>query len=193
MLILGESHYTGNPEEVGTTPLGFTSGVVDLLALQKRHQFFGKLQEVVTGKPRRLQTSDDRRGFWRSVAFYNFVPVLIDGRPVSAGGARRRPTATQFQQGIEPFHSIRNELKPTAVIVCGLETWSVLAPSLDGFEGPERDVIYYDDGTAVYARTQHPSWPGFDTEKWYARIAGLIELSAQERQLGWKQTWRAEQ
>ena len=191
LLILGESHYTRNPAEVGTTPPGFTTGVVEGLAIHGRHQFFGKLHEIVVGTPRRGHTAADKEAFWSAVAFYNWVPVLCDGRPVAEGGAQRRPTPEMFRAGAQPFADVMARLEPEAVIVCGLELWETVAPTLPGFgPNPDRDVVYYDDGRAVFARIEHPSYPGFKPAYWYPRIHHLIELTAEPRRAGAKTMWK---
>ncbi|ALN75748.1 hypothetical protein M673_23640 (plasmid) [Aureimonas sp. AU20] len=189
LLILGESHYTKDLSKVGCTPAGFTSDVVEGLGIHGRHAFFGKLHEIVTGLRRGDQSPEDKIAFWNSVAFYNYVPVLVDGRDTKEGGAGRRPTDAMFKAGAESFQSIRREINPDAVIVCGLTLWDYLAPTLNQFEGPPRDVIYYDDGDTLYARIQHPSWAGFTTDKWYYRIHRLIEMTAEPRQAGRREVW----
>ncbi|MDQ0324599.1 hypothetical protein J2R99_000448 [Rhodopseudomonas julia] len=190
LLILGESHYSKRVEEIGETPEKFTENVVRYFGIERRHNFFGKVQEVVTGVPRKQQTAADKKVFWNAVAFYNWVPTIVDGRPVSEGGARRRPTDDMFRAGGAPFQVIRRRLEPRAVIVCGLTLWDHVAPTLDSFGHADRDVIFYDDGNCMYARISHPSTPRFDTRKWCRRVGHLLELSAQPRQLGRKIRWQ---
>jgi hypothetical protein len=191
LLILGESHYTRDLAEVGTTPDGFTTEVVEHFAIRNRHQFFGKLHEIVVGTPRRAHTAGEKEAFWSTVAFYNWVPVLCDGRPLAAGGAQRRPTPEMFRAGAQPFADVLNELEPDAVIVCGIELWDTVAPTLPGFgPKPDRDVVYYYDGRTVFARIEHPSYPNFKPAYWYPRIHRLIELTAEPRQVGTKVMWK---
>ncbi len=189
LMIVGESHYSKDPSEAGTAPEGFTTGVVDYLALKKRHQFFGKVQEIVTGEPRRDQTAADRAAFWHSVVFYNYVRELVDGRSFADGGARRRPSEEMFRRGAEPFREIRRRFEPHVVIICGLETWRYLAPTIGILES-SRDILFFDDGTSLYGRIQHPSWPGFDTRKWHGRIRSLMDQAERPRVRGWHERWK---
>ena len=109
LLILGESHYTKDPAEVGTTPPGLTTRVVEHFAIRNRHQFFGKLHGIVVGTPRRSHATVDKEAFWDAVAFYNWVPVACDGRPVADGGAQRRLTPAMFRSGVKPFADVMGE------------------------------------------------------------------------------------
>ncbi|WP_427024703.1 hypothetical protein ACP4J4_01690 [Aureimonas ureilytica] len=189
LMILGESHYTETEQDVGTSPAGFTSRTVRSLGIEGRHLFFARLQEIVTERKPEDQTAAEKSAFWKSVAFYNYVPVLADGRPVAEGGAARRPTQEMFRAGAEPFHITKRCVQPHAIIVCGIELWNWLAPNLEGYQGPARDIIFYDDGEVMYARTHHPSWRFFKPSKWYPRTRKLLELSGEPRELGRKVLW----
>lgn len=194
LLVLGESHYAKHASEIGTTPAGFTSDVVRWF-MQEGHfnLFFYSLAQAALGLPRSRKWQPELAMFWDSVAFYNYVPVLVDGRPSAIGGNNRRPEASMFAAGAGPFREVQARLKPDAVIVCGLELWQWVAPNLDGFSGPQRDVIFYDDGQSVFARVYHPSYRNFKTEYWYPRIHSLVERAAQPRQRGEKVFWRPDQ
>lgn len=186
ILILGESHYTKTLKDVGTTPPGFTSDVVRWFPLGKRHNpFFSNVMRAMLG----LQKTDPWRSqadaFWHSVAFYNYVPVLVDGTD-------RRPQDSMFEAGSAPFKTALAELAPDAVVLCGLTLWNWVAPNLDGFTGPPGDVIFYDDGKALYARIHHPSYRKFDPAYWHRRLQTLVEMTAQPRARGKSVMWSAE-
>lgn len=192
ILILGESHYTKTLKDVGTTQPGFTSGIVRSYPLGKRHNpFFNNLTRAMLG----LQKTDPWRpqsdAFWHSVAFYNYVPVFVDGRPESIGGNDRRPQDSMFEAGSAPFKTVLAELAPDAVVVCGLTLWNWVAPNLDGFTGPPGDVIFYDDGKTLYSRIHHPSYRKFDPAYWHHRLQTLIEMTAQPRVRGKSVVWSA--
>lgn len=189
LLILGESHYSKDPKIIGTSPSDFTISVVEHFAIKRRHPFFGLLQQIVTGMPKERLTRDQKDTFWHSVAFANYVPVVVDGRPFGLGGAARRPTPAEFEKGAAHISTILSECKPDAVIVCGLALWEFLGPNLAGFGNPDRETIYFDDGNAIFARIHHPSWPKFNAPKWQTRAHYLLSLAAEERRPGRRITW----
>ena len=193
VLVLGESHYARKALEVGTTPDGFTGDVVRWFGLGARESlFFRNTVRAVLGLPTGEAWKGHSPSFWNSVAFYNYVPVLVDGRPKADGGNERRPEDWMFKAGAEPFKTILDRLEPQAVIVCGLTLWEWVAPQLDAFEGKPRDVIFYDDGRSVFARIHHPSYRKFDADHWNGRLHRLIEKTAEPRERGAKVMWSKE-
>jgi hypothetical protein len=191
VLLVGESHYDQNPETIGTTPADFTTTMMQRYPLSGAYNpFFCNVMRAVMG----LEKSDPWKPaadhFWNSLAFYNYVPVVVDGRVHSEGGSERRPDERMFRAGAKPFRQVLARLEPQAVIVCGLELWDWLAPNLDGFDGPPRDVIFYDDGRSVFTRIHHPSYRRFDPFHWHMRIKCLLEMTADPRQSGRKVTWQ---
>jgi len=188
-MVVGESHYTTDAVAVGTGSLGFTAEVVRWFVHGRRYnRFFANFTKAALGAFRQ----EDVEAFWDSVIFYNYVPVLVDGRSHAKGGMNRRPTDAMFKAGAAPFREVLSRYEPQAVIVCGLTLWSWLAPNLDGFEGPARDVVFYDDGRSVFTRMHHPSYRKFDPAYWMPRIRTLVEMSAAPRERGSKIAWQQE-
>jgi hypothetical protein len=190
LMILGESHYIHEPERVGTQMPTYTSWIVREYALTRRSPFFNRLAAITLNRDPRKLTDYDADAFWNAVIFYDFVPVLVDGRPFKDGGNNRRPTREMFEAGTEPLKLVLRQHEPQAVIVCGLTLWGWVARNLAGFEGPHRDVVYYDDGRAVFARIRHPSTRNFRVKDWTGRVHVLIDKAAEPRVAGTKEFWR---
>ena len=115
LLILGESHYTEKQEWVGRCDPEDTHNVVQYLAIDTRYRFFTTVSKLVTGVAHGEWSDEQNRGFWNSVAFYNFVPVFL-----SKGG---RPSPEIWNAGRGPFVRVLDEMNPDVIIVCGLELW----------------------------------------------------------------------
>ncbi len=184
LMILGESHYSTDPSLIGTAPKSFTSEVVRSLAIESGYPFFGKLRAAVVGGTAGSGSFAERASFWSGVVFYNYVPVIVDGRPLEVGGTARRPTTEMFKAGAGAFRVVQHDLKPAAIIVCGLELWSHVAATLAGIKQPTRDVVFFDDGNSVFSRIHHPSWRGFKLAQWQTRVQHLLRLAATPRQTG---------
>ncbi|EAS51451.1 conserved hypothetical protein [Aurantimonas manganoxydans SI85-9A1] len=190
VLVLGESHYARKAEEIGTAPDGFTDEIVRWFGLAAHNNpFFRNTVRAALGLPPGPIWKQHSAHFWNSIAFYNYVPVLVDGRAHAVGGNARRPENWMFEAGAEPFLKILDRLEPEAVIVCGLTLWDWAAPHLDGFEGKPRDVIFYDDGRSVFSRIHHPSYQKFDAKYWYPRLHRLVEMTVEPRKRGTKICW----
>lgn len=190
LLVLGESHYTSKPEEVGTSWPDYTQWCVRKFPINgESNPFYDNVARIFSDGYRQNGVAEHRRLIWNSVAYFNFVPVCADGRSIADGGTGRRPTAKMFEEGANSFLPIIRKLDPEAVIVCGLQTWDWAAPKLDGFSGKPRDVIYYDDGFQLFSRIHHPSYQKFKPDYWTKRIDYLLEHSQIPRQRGAKVVW----
>ncbi len=121
ILFLGESHYQNGPADQSTPD---DTGYVIRRAMGKetegrQNPFFTKLRRLVSGDDCEVTT------FWESVAFYNYVQWLV---PTS-----RRPTQEQWRDSFPYLIEILGELKPTRVLIIGLEMKSwLLSLSTDG-------------------------------------------------------------
>ena len=194
LLVLGESRYTDKATDIGTSPEDFTCDVVRYFPLGGRYnKFFSTIQSTILGHDEGRDWRKYADAFWNSVAFVNYVPVLVDGRSAAEGGNERRPQQSMFAAGAETFKKNLVALEPDAVVVCGLETWGWVAPQLDGFTGAPRDVVFYDDGRSIFSRIHHPSYRGFDRQKWHIRTRALIEKTAEPHERGRRAMWRSDE
>lgn len=119
ILFLGESHY------------GVSNDVPDFTTEVIRRQFsegqdqgrgFGvtKFHGNVFRTFSEFESSiDNRKTFWNTVAFYNFVQVGLESQSV-------RPTRVQFEDSVSAFCEVVCRLKPDVVVVLGLAVWDDL-------------------------------------------------------------------
>lgn len=173
LLLLGEAHY-GDPEADAT--VRYTGGYANG---EFSHRFWTIAMQVVTGRPANMI---DRRAFWDSVAFYNFI------QEPAGDHARIRPTTEMWRRGRDPFFTVLGWLKPRHVLALGSDLWRYL-PS-DGFKGPrlvvgdeQRDtwVYPYDGGTAISTWVYHPSSSqGANSELSHPFLAALLRLDPDE-------------
>lgn len=115
VLLVCESHYgdkkherpTATPEIVKALALGQTHP----LATRKlgRHPHFAKIMSAVQNTRRRF-SSAEKRDFWNSVAYYNFLQEFIRD-------TRVHPTQDAWERGASAFSEVLDALAPE-LIVC---------------------------------------------------------------------------
>ena len=180
LLILGESHYGTNP------PMReWTVDVVTRYIRNEPHEpwfrTFTNITQVVRG---RRYSEIDRKEFWNSVSFYNYV------QEVAAEFARgRRPTLEMFVRSQGAFQEVISEPKPTHILAMGVHLWRNMPPSDSAHEPLEcqeekSDCRYYataDSGhRALAIGIKHPS-AGFSARAWYPLVRGFLSLTPRIR------------
>ena len=124
ILILGESHYSSNPDEKPD----FTQGIVAYWALGgKGNRFFTTIAKVVSEKPHEWMRPNDKEAFWQSVAFYNFIQEIVGKE------ARIRPTEQMWQNAQEPLKNVLTNLSPEIVVVLGKALRGYTEPILSSY------------------------------------------------------------
>lgn len=112
ILIVGESHYSQNPEDINDAAL--TQKIVTHYCQgEKPLPFFKTLSCLLMGRAhRRAPDIALHRRVWRAVAFYNYLQVLLPGP--------RCPLPAQvWEEGQAPFRSALDDLTPDIVLVAG--------------------------------------------------------------------------
>ena len=171
LVILGESHH-GQP---GDNDRQFTRQVTEDYVNGWNHRFWSQLGQAVTGKP---HWDIDRREFWNSVAFYNYVQVI------AAAGPGRSPTEQMFSQSEPAFWEMLDTLKPSHLIACGYRLWRHM-PALGDenltivCNGTSHPFGYYPRpwGSTAAMVIKHPSW-GFSAPYWHPAIRQFLALNA---------------
>jgi hypothetical protein len=118
ILIIGEAHY-GNYANGGAKTL--TQSIIRDHAIQRKVRslrYYTMLQRLFSDDD--VWTKDGRGDFWNSVAFYNYVQVLVPD-------ARKEPTPEQWETGITPILPVIERINPDAIVVTGLRLWAHLA------------------------------------------------------------------
>ena len=180
VLVVGESHHAEEHAPGSVVP-DMTREVMRIYASGKRERWMRTLDNVawaVSGKSRwELEREGNRGEFrvWKSMAFYNYVPVVL------AGSARsHRPSNDQFRSGTEPFERVLLDLKPDVLIVCGygLFPWVVRNHYPDFTGDPWRFVGEWADfprGRPIRAvRMIHPS-TAFSPKRWHPVIRRALD------------------
>lgn len=128
VLVLGESFYSdglSTPSEDVTVEI-----ISDLLdedsEFEPYKNTFTKFAKAMTGLPQ--LTSADKRRFWESVAFYDYVQV-----PLSA--ARTSPSKEDFSKSESAFFEVLEDLKPDICIAWGSRLYNNLPKG--GLQGPD--------------------------------------------------------
>jgi hypothetical protein len=183
LLILGESHYDKPEAQV----IGYTQMVVQKHVFWRAHQrkaqkfrrspFFGKMTALVLDRRAAgAVTESESHELWHRIAFGNFVPVLV--------GCNRtyRPTDAMWELGRKRFFQLLAELRPDAVIACGLELWNHLPPPeseeqrvLDGADPwLERRYALADGHRTRMVRVAHPAERGWKYDRWRPRVRDVL-------------------
>ena len=174
VLLLGESHYDegfGQGEHL-------TEFVVRRHVRRegKQYPFWTKIAKTFVGPM--YESAADRRSFWQSVAFYNYVQEF------AGTGPRQRPTPRQFRSAWLPFSEVVGELRPDVVVVLGFGLWDALDPLLasrsaldvpayGGRSGTFATLPQAHPGVGVTGFIKHPS-AAFRPDDWRSWVSALM-------------------
>jgi len=175
ILILGESHYgwkgSGNIDE---QPDVTERVVSEQLAGNYIKRFW---TNIATAFLNRKPTLADKREFWNSVAFYNYVQCSVGDR------ARIRPTSDKWQSGESAFFEVLESLTPKLIVVLGYALWDHLpianserSSKLSGHDYIRTRRYLFDAGSAFVINVKHPS-TGFNGLKWHPCISEAIQAA----------------
>jgi len=180
LLILGESHYESTPGDVKTrTEYKLTWDIIDRAIAGESLPFYSKIATAVSGEE--LTSSEERSGFWKTVAFYNYVQRLLK----TPG---ERPSATDLKSGAAPFFDLIRLLSPDAILVTGVTVWNSISDCFpEGARSTEErsdepSSTYRWEGITSYpilaTWTVHPSdfhsRVGFTDPKWRTRVSRFV-------------------
>lgn len=167
-MILGESHYESkNNPDISKSFNETIESVEEQASGDWSKAFWTKTAAAMIGKK---PNKDSKRGFWDSVAFYNYV------QEPAGGGPRICPANQSWEISATPFQEVLDEIKPEFIIALGYRLWGRL-PDLKGQAGPEisrapqpKTWIYPHTGGSAYVfNIQHPS-SGFSPMFWHELI-----------------------
>ena len=187
LLLVGESSWS----EESDPPDCLITKVVNDYINRGGHPFLNGMIRAILGlvaKP----SQNERRSFYNSVAFYNFIQDVLK-RP------RVRPTKEQWEYGCEVFPSCLDLLKPSHVVVFGFGVWNSMDyerfscdPQLD------RDILRYlpvrsqgkkreypgswigryshSGGKSLVMNALHPAAYGFSPTEWHPVLQWFLRL-----------------
>lgn len=168
VMILGESNYYDG----GQLCQQFNRHVVEKWSLNAT--FFTKVTGVFKG---RTPTLDEKKDFWKSVLFYNYIQETV------GEGPRMRPKSEMWPDSAPAFWEVLAEYKPDLVLVLGTELWYNLPiPTKEGPEldvGEKRKTKLYDAGgkMALAVGIKHPSSGGWSYEEWSPVVAAGLKAA----------------
>lgn len=118
-----------------------------------------------------------RREFWNSVAFYNFLQLILT-KP------RERPPAESWQNAVAPFLETLQELHPEFAICFGKNMWGHL-PKQQETELPNADAVFarkaeiplQDGARVIMLGFMHPSGRGFRRQPIASILSRELKLS----------------
>ncbi len=118
LLLLGESHHAYEDEGVDEQLTRLVvECYINATSHEPWHDYFSKLSRLVRGRDYPLN-HDSKEKFWNSVSFYNYIQEIVDDH-----GHGARPTPDMWSTAMEPFGEVVRLLKPTHVIVTGVDLW----------------------------------------------------------------------
>lgn len=127
-LVMGESHYEW--EEAQSLKSTLTIDCIDdQINGGNSKQFWTNIAVAFMGH---VPTISEKRSFWNSVAFYNFIQESV------GFGSRVRPTPDMWKNARVPFSKILETHRPQFLVVMGKQVWNSL-PELNGYYGPSID------------------------------------------------------
>jgi hypothetical protein len=175
VLILGESHYSPNPEPDRTREV--TRAVVsEELDGTYRHRFLARVGRAVLGRG----APDIRHqlaALWNGVAFYNYVQEYVGTRP------KDRPTPGMWKSAEPAFSDVLTALRPDLVIACGRQLYDHVKSMPGLTEAPRfgadqythsRELLVSDTHRGILGCVYHPASYGFSSAKWHARVSEYV-------------------
>lgn len=175
VLVLGESHYQWD-EQIEAYE-GLTIDCVKEQLSGERSKFWTNIPIAFLGAYPSLA---DKREFWSSVAFYNYVQQF------AGFGPRVSPSKESWENSEAAFWEVLEALKPNCIIVLGYRLWDNL-PS-EGERGPDvldapkngRWTWWYpipkSESRALAYAIRHPS-AGFSGTAWHPHLMTALSLS----------------
>jgi hypothetical protein len=176
VFILGESHYTWDkPTDI--TPELTRTCIKEQISGGKgeTRAFWTNIAIAFLGH---FPSLEDKRDFWDSVAFSNYIQESV------GMGSRRAPTAAMWMSARLAFRRLVERLKPDVIVATGFRLWENL-PDEWGAKGPTLTGARYDEtwcyphssGTALAFSIRHPS-AGFSGSAWHPVIRRGLKLVA---------------
>lgn len=155
LLIVGESHYDW---EGRSQPLSMVTISVVEHWMEKPSQFFTNIVATCIGH---LPDTKERKEFWQSVAFYNYIQEFAGNSP------RIRPLQSLWPASKAAFFEVISSLMPELVLILGDQNWENIDHSvgtegepLKSLEGRHSQTWIYptgEDSHALAFHVKHPS------------------------------------
>lgn len=171
VMILGESHYQWDKAITPYPDLTCTA-IRAQISGEYTYPFWTRVVSAFIGHKPSL---DEKRDFWRAVAFYNYVQETV------SFGPRVAPTPEMWARSETAFAELLNMYAPQVLIVLGYRLWDKL-PNLGGASDQPIDGATQTQtwryplsrgGTCLAYGIRHPS-SGFTGSTWQPHILAAI-------------------
>lgn len=172
VMVLGDSHY-GSVPEADITRRVLSWYLDPHVEREGWMSTFLKFERSLVGHE---TDAKERERIWQSVAFYNYLQVLLSG-PREAG------TAAQYAASSAAFFEVMARLHPSTLIVWGKRLWQCL-PEQGWTDGTPRSVDGYPIDHGTYTLTDghkmrcvcvyHPS-AGYAWDWWHTVLQPFIQ------------------
>lgn len=185
VLVLGESHYQWDENQPidnwPTLTVECVEGQIAEDAAQRdppQRFWTGIAIAFLNPPPHHLPTLEEKRAFWHSVAFYNYIQQCVGFGPYA------EPTPEMWPQSLPAFQHLLDTHQPEAMIVLGRPNWWNIQ-ELDGQEGPRIEGAEYEEtqwlvhagGPCLTYGIEHPSHPGFNGRCWHPFIMQALQYA----------------
>lgn len=170
VMILGESHY--QKKDNGPASDFTRMHIREQMTGERRGAFWTRIVSAFIGHRPKLE---EKKHFWRSVAFYNYIQQSVGKDP------RIAPSGEMWAASEKGFRKVLNRHTPQVLIVLGYRLWRNL-PELDGLadepidcdEQPQTWRYPLENGGYCLAYAiKHPS-SGFTSSDWRPHILEAI-------------------
>ena len=114
ILALGESHYCEDGEVCSDLTTKVVRNYLTASVSERWMNTFKKFERALAGK---TTTPQDSAAIWESVAFYNYLQTPM-------GDNRIAGTHEDYQNAVEPFFEVLENLRPDVIIIWGQRLWN---------------------------------------------------------------------
>ena len=175
ILVLGDSHYEWN----GSGKIDQWTAITKTLVQEQidgdyTKRFWTNIAIMFLNK---RPTPEDKREFWHSVAFYNYLQSSAGFGPSSI------PVENQWKSSEPAFLEVLSTLQPELLVVLGNRLWNHLPtehrhPGLEvpGSPGVNTYRYTYPEGSCLALHVRHPG-RAFNGQQWHGCLMNALKVA----------------
>ena len=178
VLVLGESHYQWDENQpIDNWPTLTIECIEEQIAGEYTDRFWTNIAIAFLNH---LPKLDEKRAFWHSVAFYNYIQQCV------GFGPGPNPTPAMWPQSLCAFRHLLNTHQPEVIIVLGRPNWwniqrlGAEGPHMEGARCTETQWLQYAGGSCLAYGIYHPSSRGrhsFKGQYWHPFIMQALQYA----------------
>jgi len=169
-LVLGESNYTSEENFDSNLVIACIKDHIGENSDNNFSRFATKIRRVILGHDTKVSSKE----FWENTAFYNFVQYRVGDL------SKQRPTQKMWDDSVQAFEELVNNIKPERILVLGQENWTNLLAHIE-YRKINNFMVKFIIGrhTVIAGFIVHPSaGGGYFTYKEYGPIAKQVVLDS---------------